>query len=191
MHVYKNHLLYSTNIATYSEEDFKVKFWSHVLEEIFSSPSITLHWGGTVPDLFKATSISPKVDLRILTTTANMHKDGSLAEFTKIAERTKLYHDKLKLALMSKLHLNQLIKAKINLAFPFVMIMGFEFFFYCLDFKNGFYTIQEVDSCCFPINTSSLKEEGIEQVIKCVSNLKVDLNVAKVIKNSTLIICLF
>ncbi|RCH81800.1 hypothetical protein CU098_001716, partial [Rhizopus stolonifer] len=50
--------------------------------------------------------------------------DYSLGEFLKIAESTKLYEDKLKLALMAKFHLNSLIKNNTDCTYPFLMIMG-------------------------------------------------------------------
>ncbi|KAI9248140.1 hypothetical protein EDC94DRAFT_353617 [Helicostylum pulchrum] len=157
IHVHKSHLLYATNISKYSAEDFKIKFWSHILEELFSASRICLKREDIEPKLFKTSNASSKVDLRILATTVN-NKDASLDEFENISKTTKLYHDKLKLALISKFHLNALLKSNICLAYPFLMIMGFEFIFYCLDFDDGFYSIKEVDRCSFPITEASLKE---------------------------------
>ncbi|KAI9244743.1 hypothetical protein EDC94DRAFT_436784 [Helicostylum pulchrum] len=47
---------------------------------------------------------------------------------------------------MSKIHLNHLLKSNIRLAFPFVMIVRFEFFFYCLDFENDVYHEEAIDT---------------------------------------------
>ena len=44
MHVYKRFILNSAATAHYSEEDFKVKFWSHILEELFCTVAARLHW---------------------------------------------------------------------------------------------------------------------------------------------------
>lgn len=63
--------------------------------------------------------------------------DYSLAEFSKIAESTKLYQVKLKLALMAKLHLNALIKNNIDCSYPILMIMAFEFVFLTMEFVEG------------------------------------------------------
>ncbi|GAA5804365.1 hypothetical protein HPULCUR_009853 [Helicostylum pulchrum] len=148
-------------IVDYSEE-----------EEVFYSPSIISRWGDTVPDVFKDSNISPKVDLRIFTTITADNKDDSLAEFAKIADSTKMYNDKLKLALTSKFHLNHLLKSNIRLAFLFIMIMGFGFFFYCLDFENGMYVIKEIDKCCFPISKNYISQKGILDLFDCINNVK-------------------
>ncbi|KAI9248141.1 hypothetical protein EDC94DRAFT_625239 [Helicostylum pulchrum] len=83
-----------------------------------------------------------------------------------------MYNDKLKLALMSKFHLNHLLKSNIRLAFPFIMIMGFGFFFYCLDFENGMYVIKEIDKCCFPISKNYISQKGILDLFDCINNVK-------------------
>lgn len=54
--------------------------------------------GDTVPTLFKKTEAKPKVDLRLMSILNSKEGDYSLGEFAKIAESTKLYEDKLKLA---------------------------------------------------------------------------------------------
>ncbi|KAG2192322.1 hypothetical protein INT47_001821, partial [Mucor saturninus] len=66
MHVHKPYYFNAANISRYSEEDFKVKFWSHILEELFGLSRVCLHWGDTVPTIFKKPKAKPKVDLRIM-----------------------------------------------------------------------------------------------------------------------------
>lgn len=44
MHVHKKFYLNPKNISRYSEEDFKLKFWSHLIEESFSISPFFLHW---------------------------------------------------------------------------------------------------------------------------------------------------
>ncbi|KAF1801711.1 hypothetical protein FB192DRAFT_1097320 [Mucor lusitanicus] len=72
--------------------------------------------------------------LRIMSILNSKEGDYSLGEFAKIAESTKLYEDKLKLALMAKFHLNSLIKNNTGCTYPFLMIMGFEFVFMTMEF---------------------------------------------------------
>lgn len=84
--------------------------------------------GDTVPTIFKQTEAKPKVDLRILSILNSKESDYSLGEFAKIAESTKLYGDKLKLALMARYHLTSLIKNGADCTYPFLMIMGLEIY---------------------------------------------------------------
>ncbi|ORE12189.1 hypothetical protein BCV71DRAFT_240352 [Rhizopus microsporus] len=43
-HLYKRSLFSHANISNYSEEDFKLKFWVHILEEVFGYSNIHLNW---------------------------------------------------------------------------------------------------------------------------------------------------
>ncbi|OBZ80104.1 hypothetical protein A0J61_11847, partial [Choanephora cucurbitarum] len=42
-HLYKRSLFHHANISKYSEEDFKLKFWAHILEEVFGYSNIHLN----------------------------------------------------------------------------------------------------------------------------------------------------
>lgn len=44
MNVYKQYLFKPQSIKLYSEQDFIVKFWSYVFEEVFSNSGLYLHW---------------------------------------------------------------------------------------------------------------------------------------------------
>ncbi|KAI7881727.1 uncharacterized protein EV154DRAFT_540013 [Mucor mucedo] len=147
----------------YSEEDFKLKFWGHIFEELFSTSNVCLHWGDTVPFIFKYTEASPKVDLRIISTMSCKEGGHSLCEFSKVAETTRSYQDKLKLTLMAKHHVNSLIdNYNIHSHYP-------------LEFVEGIgYVMKQLDRCCFPIAKKSVDEGGIETLIKCISNVKVN-----------------
>ncbi|KAG1450065.1 hypothetical protein G6F46_011891 [Rhizopus delemar] len=173
IHVHKSYYLNASNISLYSEEDFKVKFWSHLLEELFSLSNVCLHWGDTVPTIFKKTEARPKVDLRIMSILNSKEGDYSLGEFSKIAESTKLYEDKLKLALMAKFHLNSLIKNNTDCIYPFIMIMGFEFVFLTMEFIEGVgYIINQIDQCCFPITKKAINCGGTQALINCINTVK-------------------
>lgn len=43
-HVHKANLFSNARIKNYSEEDFKLKFWSYIFEEIFGYCNINLKW---------------------------------------------------------------------------------------------------------------------------------------------------
>ncbi|GAA5815983.1 hypothetical protein MFLAVUS_009502 [Mucor flavus] len=80
-HTNKPNLFSSSNIKMYSEEDFKLKFWSYILEEIFGYGNITLKWGDTVPGSLSKSNIVSKMDLRVSATSAPL--DLSMTEFAK------------------------------------------------------------------------------------------------------------
>ncbi|KAI9478860.1 MAG: hypothetical protein EXX96DRAFT_572521 [Benjaminiella poitrasii] len=130
MHVHKPNMFFSANITNYSEEDFKLKFWSHVFEELFGYSNCVLRWGDTVPKSFKNTEIVPKMDLRIITSAITKNLDLSVVEFAKQGTANKLYIDKLKMILVSKFHLNYYIKKEKAYPFevfvPFLQVMGLE-----------------------------------------------------------------
>lgn len=100
--------------------------------------------------------------------------DHSLCEFSKIAESSKFYYDKLKLTLMAKHHLNLMINtSNANSPYPLMMIMGFEFVFMTLEFVEDVgYILKEIDRCCFPITKTAVEEGGIEELIKCINSVK-------------------
>ncbi|KAI8640020.1 hypothetical protein BD408DRAFT_434667 [Parasitella parasitica] len=100
--------VYQYIIKTYSEEDFKLKFWSHVFEEIFGYSNINLKWGDNVPGSLRKTNVTSKMDLRV--TYLSVPLDYSMTEFAKDCASRKYYLDKVKLVLVSKLHLNSLLK---------------------------------------------------------------------------------
>ncbi|KAI7892163.1 uncharacterized protein EV154DRAFT_419061 [Mucor mucedo] len=173
MHVHKPYYFNASNISRYSEEDFKVKFWSHILE-LFGKRTNIFTRGDTVPTIFKKTKAKPKVDLRIMSVLNSKEGDYSLGEFSKVAESTKLYEDKLKLSLMAKFHLNSLLKTNTNCTYPFVMIMGFEFVLLTMEFIEGEgYNMNQIDQCCFPITKKAITSGGIKDLINCINTVKV------------------
>ncbi|KAI7894742.1 uncharacterized protein EV154DRAFT_72844 [Mucor mucedo] len=104
----------SANIKSYSEEDFKLKSWSFILEEIFGYGNINLKWGDTIPGFLSKSSITSKLDLRVSAPSVSSDlSDLSLTEFAKKCTSSKYYLDKLKLVLLSKLHLNSLLQEDI------------------------------------------------------------------------------
>ncbi|CAO3674254.1 unnamed protein product [Rhizopus stolonifer] len=82
----------------------------------------------TVPGSLSKVNITFKMDLCI--TTASEPLNYSITEFAKECTARKCYLDKLKLALVSKFHLNSLLKnlkvEPTSSYVPFMQIMGFE-----------------------------------------------------------------
>lgn len=127
-----------------------------------------------MPSILKNTNAAPKVDLRIMSTLNSKGGDYSLGEFAKMAEGTKYYHDKLKLALMAKFHLNSLLESNTNVKYPFIMIMGLAFVVFSIEFVNDVgYVVKQIDQCCFPITRKAINEGGIQRLMLCISNVKV------------------
>ncbi|KAG1054986.1 hypothetical protein G6F43_003034 [Rhizopus delemar] len=154
--VSKHYYLNPKGIAKYSEEDFKLKFWSHIIEESFSISPFFLHWVDTVPDAFSLLSLKLKVDPRLLFSVSSNQPDYSTGEFSKVVNSTKLYEDKLKAVLITKKHLNSLLGHSNNkTVVPFFLIMGFKF-----------------TACQFPITKDAVNNGSIEEVIKCIDAMK-------------------
>lgn len=64
--------------------------------------------------------------------------DHSMCEFSKVAETTKFYQDKLRLTLMAKHHVNSFIdNDNVHSHYPLTMIMGFDFVFMSLEFDEN------------------------------------------------------
>ncbi|KAG2211460.1 hypothetical protein INT46_000284, partial [Mucor plumbeus] len=174
-HVHKSNLFSNASIKNYSEEDFKLKFWSYIFEEIFGYSNINLKWGDTVPGSLSKTNITSKMDLRVSASSAPL--DYSLTEFAKECTSQKYYLDKLKLVLVSKLHLNSLLKnlksTQTDLYVPFMQIMGFDcHLLHLVLVKPKHYMLVNVVTFSYPVTRTQINEGGIEQLINVLSYIK-------------------
>ncbi|KAI7898845.1 uncharacterized protein BX663DRAFT_513624 [Cokeromyces recurvatus] len=174
-HVHKANLFSDSSIKSYSEEDFKLKFWSHIFEEIFGYSDISLKWGDTVPSSLSKSKIISKMDLRVGALTSPL--DYSLAEFAKKCTSHKYYLDKLKLILISKLHLNLLVQnlqcKETDLYVPFMQIMGFDcHLLHLVLVKPKQYMLVNVVTFSYPVTKKQINEGGIEQLINVLSYIK-------------------
>ena len=102
--------------------------------------------------------------------------DCGLGEFAKVAVGTKLYNDKLKLALMVKRHINESVKKGVYAKYPFIVIMGFDFKVMTMELvKNVGYVMKTDSECCFPVTRDSIRnQQGIQAVINCINRVKVN-----------------
>ncbi|RCH81656.1 hypothetical protein CU097_005090, partial [Rhizopus azygosporus] len=160
----------------YSEEDFKLKFWVHILEEVFGYSNIHLNWGDTVPGSLSKTNVASKMDLRISAAFSSSF-DYSMIEFAKECTSRKYYLDKLKLVLMSKLHLNSLMQSLqaelTSLHIPFMQIMGFEcHLLHLFLVKPKQYALKQVATISYPITKDSIEEGDIEKLIDTLAYVK-------------------
>ncbi|EPB86061.1 hypothetical protein HMPREF1544_07137 [Mucor circinelloides 1006PhL] len=175
-HLYKRSLFSHANISNYSEEDFKLKFWAHILEEVFGYSNIHLNWGDTVPGSLSKTNVASKMDLRISAASSSSF-DYSMTEFAKECTSRKYYLDKLKLVLMSKLHLNSLMQSlqvePTSLHIPFMQIMGFEcHLLHLVLVKPKQYALKQVATISYPITKELIDEGGIEKLIDTLAYVK-------------------
>lgn len=110
--------------------------------------------------------------------------DGLTAEVAKTATKSKLYHDKLKLILATKCHINNFlasvpyIKADQikKLKFPIIQIMGMNLHVYTLRLAyRGTYVLEDLCDFSFPTGFISLREE-VEKMIDGLSMIEVSFN---------------
>ncbi|KAG2208407.1 hypothetical protein INT45_006299 [Circinella minor] len=117
----------------------------------------------------------PKVKLDLRFTVNNV--ESSISEFASQGTTTeaKFFNDKLKPALVTKCHLNKIIKSlpyipesKIStIRMPIIHIMGVNCFIYSLStIDKNIYCIQDVFDFSFPRTFGILRKKGIEEVIK-------------------------
>ncbi|KAI7852017.1 hypothetical protein BDC45DRAFT_427448, partial [Circinella umbellata] len=113
---FDRHILDSTmfergNFELLSEVDGIVKFWGLVVENMFLGSRIHRHWRETVPSVFKATTVTPKMDLHLICFGSNQaEEDMCIGEFGKTINNRKYYHDKRKLVLVAKAQINYYIQ---------------------------------------------------------------------------------
>ncbi|ORE01151.1 hypothetical protein BCV72DRAFT_322932, partial [Rhizopus microsporus var. microsporus] len=177
LHLNKPSLFLSSSIKRYSEEDFKLKFWAFVLEEIFGYSSVVLRWGDTVPSSFKGLGTQPKLDLRILSSVTAPLPDACLGEFAGQCTASKMYTDKLKLALIAKLHLNFYTKklGKDDIFVPFLLIMGFDCQLLGVRLvQPKLYCLEEIGRFSFPVSKKQI-EGGIGKMVSLLTFARVNM----------------
>lgn len=101
-----------------------------------------------------------------------------MTEFAKECTSRKYYLDKLKLVLMSKLHLNSLMQSlqvePTSLHIPFMQIMGFEcHLLHLVLVKPKQYALKQVATISYPITKELIDEGGIEKLIDTLAYVKV------------------
>ncbi|KAI8359894.1 hypothetical protein EDC96DRAFT_595841, partial [Choanephora cucurbitarum] len=176
-HLYKRSIFSHANISHYSQEDFKLKFWTHILEEIFGYSNVHLNWGDTVPGSPSKTNVASKMDLRISAASSSSF-DYAMTKFAKECTSRKYYLDKLKLVLMSKLHLNSLLQNlqvdPTGLHIPFMQIMGSEcHLLHLVLVKPKHYALKQVVAISYPITKESIDKGGIERRIDTLVYVKI------------------
>jgi hypothetical protein len=121
----------------------------------------------------------PKLDLRVISSSAATIPDVSVGEFAKQCTASKMYLDKLKLALISKLHLNYYVQKLKNkeVFVPFLLIMGFDCQVLLLRLaESRLYLVEHVSTFSFPITKTHINQGGIEEMINVLSYLRVSIS---------------
>ncbi|ORE17337.1 hypothetical protein BCV71DRAFT_181693, partial [Rhizopus microsporus] len=101
--------------------------------------------------------------------------DYLVGEFVKAASSIKFYEDKLKAALITKKHLNNLLAGSSNkVVLPFFLIMGFELCLLTLGLiKPNLYLIKKVTFYEFPITKNAINDGDAQDLIKCLGKMRV------------------
>ncbi|KAI9486430.1 MAG: hypothetical protein EXX96DRAFT_475522, partial [Benjaminiella poitrasii] len=153
--------------SNYSEEDYKVKFWTHIIETFFAHRQNMVRKFDTVYIYLRIVVFNDK----------EVVVDGMTGEVAKTATKHKLYDAKLKSILASKWHINNFLetapcittedikKAKL----PIIQIMGMDVHVYVLRLPcHRIYVVNNVFSFSFPCNMKPLRED-IEKLINGLS----------------------
>ncbi|PHZ14089.1 uncharacterized protein RHIMIDRAFT_278174 [Rhizopus microsporus ATCC 52813] len=127
-----------------------------------------------------------KFDLRIISHTLScqgIKADVAAGEFARSVDESKLYRDKLKGVLISKLNMNQRYKEIMGLGFdcnatqlnaPFIVVMGHEAVLYNLTKTSADpYILYEATTLSFPSSVEDIKNNGIADLIRALRKIKV------------------
>ncbi|CEG71207.1 hypothetical protein RMATCC62417_06976 [Rhizopus microsporus] len=101
-----------------------------------------------------------------------------LGEFAGQCTTPKMYTDKLKLALIAKLHLNFFTKktGKDDIFVPFLLIMGFECQLLMLRLAQPkLYYLEEVGRSSFPVSKKKIDEGVIEEMVNLLTFTRVNI----------------
>ncbi|KAG2218289.1 hypothetical protein INT45_000971 [Circinella minor] len=171
-----------------SEQSLIVKFWGYLFEVFFGydDSETFLQWGDTLSLEHKnMDGMTIRLDLRIII--SRMNDEGSLevgtGEFASALtiNNTKLYKDKLKSVLVSKAHLNNIIKnmknatpaAIKNIKIPLVQIMGATCYVYSLSLVDKkLYCMQEVCSFVYPRSYLGIENGSLHDMLNCMAKIK-------------------
>ncbi|KAI8058782.1 hypothetical protein BDF21DRAFT_429993 [Thamnidium elegans] len=180
-HAFRSFMLTNAYIDACSEQSINIKYWSYLFETYFGrNRNIFLQWGDTIAADCKNSSLSFKLDLRIIVNIEKTDHDIIAAELAPPTTtiNSKLYNDKLKLALVSKCHLNSLLmampfipKTKIKLIrLPLIQIMGLSCHIYALSLiDKGVYLLQRICSVTYPFTHIHLQTGGLQKIVQAFS----------------------
>lgn len=180
--LYDSYIFDENESKLLSEGDLVVKVWGPLLETLFRGSGTVLHWGDTVAENIKATGRNIKMDLRILSSLNSEKTVPNLAtgEIAKDIWKSKLYKDKLKTVLSSKMDLNQFVesfpnsyKRSLPVYIPFIIMASLEATVYVLHLgSNGLYIINEVTNISLPRTLFEVKDGGISKVVSSLNIVK-------------------
>ncbi|ORX62546.1 hypothetical protein DM01DRAFT_267575 [Hesseltinella vesiculosa] len=174
---YSQHLLEDTYLEACSEESLVIKFWAYPFEQFFErQQQLFLQWGETISPSCKNSHLNMKLDIRIILSTQGNAYDAGMGEVAKVKAQTasKFYGDKLKSALASKIHLNDIICSlpylppdKVNsIVLPVIQIMGLDCHVYTLRLvEKHAYLIQDAVKFSFPRSLQQMRDNGIGEYI--------------------------
>ncbi|KAI9467606.1 hypothetical protein BDB00DRAFT_303074 [Zychaea mexicana] len=171
-HTFKSHMLSDKYLEEGSETSLIVKYWGMVFEAYFSyHQDIQLQWGDTSSSIQQVRHLF-NLDIRVLATNYTTHIEAATGEVAKVAAvtETKLFQDRLKSVLVSKAHLNSILKKMPNITedmvksiqVPIIQALGTTCFVYSMTLiDKKLYTLQEVCDFRYPRTYADLRDGTI------------------------------
>lgn len=183
-HAFKGHMLSDQYFLKCSETSLISKYWGPIFEAYFGeSRHMFIQWGDTISIDCKNEELKCRLDLRIITDTEQGHIEATTGEFasTKATINGKLHKDKLKSVLVSKCHLNSLLKKLLYLPqnqvskvyIPILQIMGQNISLYAFSLiDKQVYTVQDIMDAEYPRTLVGVRKGGINKIINLLEQVE-------------------
>ncbi|GAA5816773.1 hypothetical protein MFLAVUS_010306 [Mucor flavus] len=139
-HIVETYVHYSNSLLPdvfdkLSEGSIVIKFWSTMIEALFSKTDLVVNWGDTIS--YGPEKTNRRIDLRILYNLDKVSNDVANGEFGKSVLESKYFHDKAKL-------LNNIIKIThdSSIRVALLLIQGLQADLYTIRLsENGLWTV--------------------------------------------------
>ncbi|KAG0166061.1 hypothetical protein DFQ28_009056 [Apophysomyces sp. BC1034] len=176
-HVYDSNMLSDNCLKNCSEQSLIIKFWSYAFEQLLGSGSdVFLQWGDTLSSQAKDIGAVSRLDLRIIIYNQTADIEASTGEFANhnTINKSKLYGDRLKSVLASKVHLNYLLSSMKSLSgndvktikLPVIQVMGLSCYVYSLCLVDQrLYYLRNVCEFTYPRTFQQLKNGVLDKFI--------------------------
>ncbi|SAM08388.1 hypothetical protein [Absidia glauca] len=180
----QSHMLSDAYLRQCSEASLVTKFWGPIFEEYFGyDRDIFLQWGDTLETKNAEMGMMMRLDLRVILTHGETIMEGATGEFARATATTKkkLFGDKLKSVLATKIHLNSMVSemtqlpAKVipSINIPIIQIMGFNCHLYSLNLADkGLYCLRNISSCVYPRTLDDMANGKMKKLLECMSLVK-------------------
>ncbi|KAG1504427.1 hypothetical protein G6F47_001796 [Rhizopus delemar] len=180
-HVFRSFMFRQSYINSCSEQSLNIKYRSYLFASFFGrNKDVFLQWGETKAVDCTRAALDFKLDLRIIVNIEQEKHEVATAELAKPRStiESKLFNDKLKLVLVTKCHLNSVLKtmpyipkSKVkDVKVPIVQIIGLTCHVQALSLTDkGVYLLQDVYSVDYPQTHAQVEAKGLQKVIESFS----------------------